>query len=76
MVRDLVYYEGVLFDHATRVQAGRGEIDGFVEALTSLKDSPAAYAKAQRSAREGAARYSRASVAEKWREFYRSQLTR
>lgn len=76
VVRDLVYYEGVLFDHATRVQAGRGEIDGFVEALTRLKDSPTVYAKAQQAAREGAARYSRASVAEQWREFYRSQLTR
>lgn len=76
VVRDLVYYEGVLFDHATRIEAGRGEIGGFVEALTRLKDSPDAYAKAQQAAREGATRYSRASVAEQWRTFYRAQLTR
>lgn len=76
VVRDLVYYEGVLFDHATRVQAGRGEIDGFVKALTRLKDSRDAYAKAREAAREGAVRYSRGSVAEQWREFYRGLLKR
>lgn len=74
VVRDLVYYEGVLFDYATRVQAGRGDIAPFVDALGALKNSADAYDTACGAAKLGARRYSRDSVAEQWREFYRAQL--
>lgn len=74
VVRDLHYYDGVLFDFATRIKAGRGEIDGFVAALTELASDPSAYAAGVENARRGAERYSRESVADQWRTFYTSLL--
>lgn len=74
VVRDLQYYEGVLFDFATRVRAGRGDIDPFVTALTALSTGDDAHERAVAAARRGAERYSRASVAAQWRSFYSSVL--
>ncbi|MDO5644193.1 MAG: glycosyltransferase family 4 protein [Dermabacter sp.] len=74
VVRDLVYYEGVLFDYATRVQAARGEIEPFVDALSALASDPARYEDAVAAARRGSERYSRGHVAGMWREYYTSLL--
>lgn len=72
LVRDLEYYEGILFDFATRVQAESGQVQGFVDALGPLLAPGPVRTAALDGASRGAQRYSRASVAGQWRDFYRN----
>ncbi|GAA1716940.1 glycosyltransferase family 4 protein [Brachybacterium phenoliresistens] len=71
VVRELVYYEGVLADYARRVEAESGQIAPFVEALEGVLAPGPVREQARDAARRGAAAYDRASVARQWREFYR-----
>ncbi|MFC0674155.1 glycosyltransferase family 4 protein [Brachybacterium hainanense] len=76
LVRELVYYEGVLGDYAERIEAEAGQIEPFVEALTGILSPGAAQERARDGARRGAAFYDRASVAGQWRGLYRSLAPR
>ncbi len=74
VVRDLVYYEGVLNDYAERITTPKGEVEPFVQALRRVIEPGAARDTALAAAQRGAEFYNRSSVARQWREFYRSVL--
>lgn len=74
VVRDLVYYDGVLHDYAARIDAAPGEIDRFVQQLQRILEPGAVRDAAVADARRGAEFYNRDSVARQWRDFYTALL--
>lgn len=74
LVRELEYYEGVLFDFATRIPAKRGELDGFIAEIKALSSGGKQLEAATAAARRGAQKYSRQAVAKQWRNYYQSLL--
>lgn len=66
LLRDIPIYENILFDYYLR----EDDVDGFVRALTSLRDDPAYYEKAQADSWRGHEFYNREHVLAMWDEFY------
>lgn len=66
LLRDIPIYENILFDYYLREDG----VDGFVSALTRLRDDPEYYAKAQADSWRGHEFYNREHVLSMWDEFY------
>lgn len=75
LVRDLEYYDGVLFDFATRIKAARGENDEFINTIKNFSSDADLRIQAIEAAQNGAQRYSPQNVALKWREYYTGLLS-
>lgn len=67
LLRDLDIYPDILFDFYDCAS----DLEGFVRELTRLREDPAYYARYQALSQKGNEFYSRAHIAQMWRDFYR-----
>lgn len=70
LLRDLPIYENILFDF----YYGENDVEGFVKALTRLKDDGAYYSTGVENAKKGNGFYKKSNVLKMWDDFYTSVL--
>lgn len=70
LLRELPIYENILFDF----YYGENDVEGFVKALTRLKDDDAYYNQGVENAKKGNGFYKKSNVLKMWDDFYTSVL--
>lgn len=70
LLRELPIYENILFDF----YYGENDVEGFVKALTRLKDDAAYYNQGVENAKKGNGFYKKSNVLKMWDDFYTSVL--
>ncbi|MCM1298050.1 MAG: glycosyltransferase family 4 protein [Firmicutes bacterium] len=70
LLRELPIYENILFDF----YYGESDVEGFVKAISRLKDDSGYYSKGAENAKRGNGFYEKSNVLKMWDDFYTSVL--